>query len=198
MIVRVEDPVMFNLLAKDAAERLGIDESIFRRSRARPPTGVPSATYKKEEDSPKGEELRPEELSLLEVMAIDRRVAERVEDADLMNHFESRLLADAATLIAQTWREKASCQGILDQLPTVVATRIAAALLGDGAAAHGDHDQIAEDCARRIEQRARRADRKSMLARLRQLEAEGRPSELRKELERGIVVLRQRDETRRD
>jgi len=195
MIGRVDDPVMFNILAKGAAQRLGIDESVFRQRRPRRPN-KPSLAVRNSEDGSQAEQFRPEEITLVELMALDPHVAERVAECDLLQRFESATLADAARLLVRAWVDEGSCDAAVDQLPEVLAGRIAAGLLGGGALA-SDRDQIADDCIRRIEQRARVAERRSAVTRVRQLEAGGDTSELRKELER-IVVLRQRDDAQQD
>lgn len=196
VIGRVADPVMLNVLAKDAAQRLGIDESIFRQPRNRahqkPSSSAPDAAKLADV-----EDFRPEEATLIEVMALDRRVAERVEEAGSLGRFESSKLTEAGASLVRAWREEGSCESAIDGLPSVVAGRVTAALLGDGAFA-SDRERIAEDCIRRIEQRALRAERQSALSRLRHVQAEGDPTELRKELERSMVVLRQRDDVPRD
>lgn len=195
MIGRVSEPVLFNLMAKDAAQRLGIDESAFRNQRGRSGAKGPAKTDDVDEAQPP-EEFRPEELTLVEAMALDRRIADQVAESDLLHQFESEGLSRAGASLIAAWRNEGTCEGVLDELPASVASRIAAGLLGDGALAPGTRARVAEDCIRRIEQRCREVANKSALARLRRAEAEGDPAELRKELERSIVVLRQREAPR--
>lgn len=194
-IVRVEDPVMFNLLAKDSARRLGVDESIFRDQRK----GAPTRPVAREEASrlgtPVEESFRKEELTLIELISLERSLAEMVEATGVIEQFESETLSQAASLLATSWRRDGSCEAALDTLPPSVAARVAAVQLGDGPLA-GHRAQIAQDCIRKIEERAQRAQNRDALSRISKVEAGGDDGALRKELERGIVVLRQREASR--
>jgi hypothetical protein len=129
-------------------------------------------------------------------MALDRSVAEEVAVSSILDNFESVSLARAAAVIIEAWSADGNCDGTLDRIPTVIAERIVASSLGDRALGEGDRKQIARDCLRRIEQRSRKARSRSAVARLREIEAGGDAGELRKELERSIILLRQREVTR--
>lgn len=191
-IVRVEDPVMFNLLAKESARRLGVDESIFRDQRMGIRAKTPPRREAPGDQTPITEDFRPEELTLIEVMSLDRSVAELVAESDVLDRFESATLAQAGASLISAWRQDGNCHAALNSLPPSVAGRLAAAQLGGGALA-ANRTQIAEDCIRKIEKRAQRAEQKTAVSRVREVEAGGDPGELRKELERSIVVLRQRE-----
>lgn len=194
-IARVEDPVTFSLLARQAAQRLGVDESVFRDYRTRSERAVRARENEviEETEDAEAETWRPEEITLIEVMALDRAVADAVSASGILEKLESRGLAGAGAMIAEAWATEGKCDAALDRLPGPIAERIAGNLLGEGPCARGDHHQIARDCMRRVELRAHRIEAKSNLVRLREIEAGGDSRELRKELERSIVLLRQRE-----
>jgi hypothetical protein len=193
-IARVEDPVTFSLLAKQAAQRLGVDESVFRDLRKRSASNEREGSNRvlQDDDAP-AETWRPEEVALIEVMALNRTVADTVAASGVLDKLESRTLADAGTIIAEVWAKDGKCDAVLDRLPRPIAERVAGSLLGEGPSAAANHDQIARDCMRRVELRAHRAEARANLTRLREIESAGDDRELRKELERSIVLLRQRE-----
>jgi DNA primase len=193
VIGRVDDPVMFNLLAKDAAQRLGVDEAVFRKSRGRGSPQVASDISAPHISEP-SPEPRAEELALVEAMALDRGVCQQVAASELLKKFESAELARDGESLIEGWAAD-GVEGILDRLSPVVLNRVTAALVGD-APSQVDRRRVADDCMSRIEQRARRRDARIALKRVRQAEAEGDATELRRELQRSILVFRQRGSSR--
>lgn len=190
-IARVQNPMTFGLLARQGAQRLGVDESVLRAFGARAARAQPDRPAGHEDAA--AESWRPEEISLLEAMVLDRAAAELVAASGILQRLESSALADAAAMVAQAWADGSGCEGVVDRLPPALAERVAGSLLGNGPAAGADHQQVARDCMRRIEQRLRRAEQRSAVQRLRQIEAHGDDRELRRELERSSQLLRQRE-----
>jgi DNA primase len=192
-IVRVEDPVMFDLLAKESARRLGVDESIFRDQRKVSPTqAAPLRPDDGAEEAPVAEDFRPEEITLVAVMSLDRTIAEQVASSAVLGRFENSTLAQVGDSLLSAWRRDGDCQAAIDTLPPSVAARLAAAQLGDEALA-ANRKQIAGDCVRKIEARAQRAQTKAAVSRVREVEAGGDAAEVREALEQTDSVLRQRE-----
>jgi hypothetical protein len=82
---------------------------------------------------------------------------------------------------------------VIDCLPTEVARRVAAGLLGEGAVASADRLQVARDCIERIEQRRHRAQTKEVLVQLREAEARGDDLQFREHLKRQNELLREKE-----
>jgi DNA primase len=190
VISRVRDPFQFNLLAKQSAQRLGVDESVFRELRAAGPTRLP-ARAALDRVQPAAA-FRPEEATLLEAMALDREVAVLVSHRGVLDAFNSSALADAGRALIASWERDHTGNAAIDQLPPAIAERVTAGLLGEGPIATGDRLQTARDCISRIERRARRSAAREMSATLRQAEAAGDDRGYREALARKNEFLRQK------
>jgi len=191
IVSRVMDPVQFNLLAKQAAQLFGVDESVFHEMRSvRSRAGVAKRTATTT-DAPK--DFRPEESTLLEAMALDRDVSGLVAERHVLDSFESRMLADAGRAVIAAWQSNESAAAAIDQLPTRVAERVTAGLLGEGAIAKSDRGRVARDCIERIEQRSLRLQARELRAKLRQAEARGDDAGFREHLKEHNDLLRKRD-----
>jgi DNA primase len=194
MLVRVRDPFQFGLLAQQAAQRLGVDEAIFRNARDPRATGPPRAERPAPGRVDAAEAFRPEEITLVEAMALDREVADLVAHRGALKLFRSTALAEGGGALMAAWaRDDSSAAGV-DALPTAVAERVTAALLGAGAVGAGDDRlQIARDCVRKIEERAQRQQTGEAVRNLREAEASGDAVSSRRALERATEQLRRRD-----
>ncbi|MFI5394657.1 MAG: DNA primase [Candidatus Binatia bacterium] len=191
VISRVRDPFQFNLLAKQTAQRLGVDESLFREMRAAAPsTGPVEASA---EPQHQAAAFRPEEATLLEAMALDREVALLVAHRGVLESFSNNTLADAGRALIAAWEREQSSHGAIDELPPALAERITAALLGEGPIAGGDRLQAAKDCIECIERRGRGREAKALLATLRQAEASGDDARYRDALTRKNELLRRKE-----
>jgi DNA primase len=190
VISRVRDPFQFNLLAKQCAQRLGVDESVFRELRAAGPTRLPARAALDRVEPPAA--FRPEEATLLEAMALDRDVAALVSHRGVLDAFNSSALADAGRALIASWERDRTGNAAIDQLPPSIAERVTAGLLGEGPIATGDRLQTARDCIGRIERRARRSAAREMSATLRQAEAAGDDRRYREALARKNEFLRQK------
>jgi len=189
VICHVRDPFQFNLLAKQTAQRLGVDESLFREQRAAGLTRLPAKALDRAEPAA----FRPEEATLLEAMALDRDVALLVSRRNALDAFSNPALAAAGRTLLVAWERNHSCDAAVDQLPPAIAERVTAGLLGEGPIATGDRLQTARDCIDRIERRTRRSEAKEMSAALRQAEAAGDDQRYREALARKNDLLRRRE-----
>ncbi|MBP1688319.1 MAG: dnaG [Deltaproteobacteria bacterium] len=193
VICRLRDAFQFNLLARQAAQRLGVDESLFRDMRAA--ASVSSGTPKPEAPAPQrlAAPVRPEEATLLEAMALDREVASLVAHRGVLKAFSNRALAEAGEVLIEAWNRAQSANAVIDTLPPALADRITAALLGEGPVAVGDRVQTARDCIERIENRARLAEGRAVVTRLREAEAQGDDQRYREALAQKNELLRRKE-----
>ena len=186
VICRIEDVFQFNLLAKQTAERLGVDEVLFRELRSvRQAGGAPKAAAER----PVAASFRPEELTLLEALALDQQVAALMKQHAILAVFSSPELADAGRALMAAWESRRSSQGAVDQLPAPLAERVTAALLGQGPLASADRVQVARDCIARIERRNQRERAREVLVTLRQAEAGGDDQRYREALAHRNALL---------
>lgn len=187
VISRVADPVQFSLLAQRAAQRLGVDESVFRQGRA---AGGQRGAASTPTMQASGAQFRPEESTLIEVMALDREAARFAASAGAIEALSSGELATAGRDILAAWERGDSAAGIIDRLPGALADRVAAALLGEGPAAATDRLQVARDCVARIATRVQRATAAALRADLRDAESRGDNDHLQERLRRANELLR--------
>jgi DNA primase len=190
----VKDPVQFSLLAQMAAQQLSVDESVLRQppvatAQPRQPSEVPVAAVP-------GESWLPEEVTLLETMALDSEVALLASHRGAIAAFRSPELAAAARAVVASWEAAAGAEGVIDCLPPPVAARVSAALLGASPLANGDRLQVAHDCIMRIEERERSARAREFRSRLRQAEAAGDDAGVREHLQRAHDLLRRKETVR--
>ncbi len=169
ILVRVGDEVQFELLVGQAATRLGVGEEVFRRARSG--SGAPSARPAAPASEP---EWPVEERMLVEAMAADREVADWVLRRGTLALLTDQELASAGQQISEAWTDGRPIADLIERLPEVLARRLAAMLLGGGPLAEAvDRMKMAEDCVKRIEERAARARRQAIAAELRRAERRG-------------------------
>ena len=194
---RVGDPVRFTMLAKEAAERLGVDEAMFRELRARPSRRA--AARRPDDDGGRPDvpapetSLNREEASLIEVMVVDHGACGVVLECDDLAEL---LGADAMRLahaVLDAWEEHGDARTVLDQLPGGIGSRASAALLGTGPLAEADRAKVASDCLRRLRERADigRA-RRLRMASIKPAESKGDLQETWRGLEEANEILRLR------
>jgi DNA primase len=188
VIGQVRDP-LFSLLARKAAQQLGVDEAVFREMRSAKTSSAPSKPPSPAAMGP-AEKFRQEEATLLEAMALDRDVAQLVAHRAVLDAFRSNELAEAGRAILTAWEREHSSGGAIDQLPRSVAERVTAGLLGEGPMASGDRLQVARDCIDRIQRRVQRLQTKEMLVQLREAESSGDDARYREQLKRQNEMLR--------
>jgi DNA primase len=191
VIVRARDVFHFDLLAKKAAQQLGVDEVLFRDMRSAPGSSriaQPAVTARIPD-----ERFRPEETTLLEAMALDHEVARLVAHRGVLDSFHSVVLAQAGRALLAAWEAGGTSTSALDQLPAALAERVAAGLLGEGPLAQGDRLQVARDCIQHIERRTQRSQAREMRAKLQQAEASGDDARYREQLQRNSDLIRRKE-----
>jgi DNA primase len=194
VVARTRDPFQFERLAKQAAERLDVDESLFRALRA----SVTQAEGSKPSvaaDKPV-QPFRNEETTLLVAMALDREVAALVAHRDVLDLFASSALAEGARAVLAAWEHEHNSASAIDRLPASVAARVTEGLLGEGAVASGDRLQTARECIETIYRRRHDVQSHEGKMRVRQAEASGDPARVREELRRYDDLLRNRETER--
>jgi len=187
VIGRIADPVQFSLLAQRAAQRFGVDESVFREARA---GGGERRGFAPAAPAAPPAAYRPEEVTLLEAMTLDREAARLVAEAGVLAALSSAELTDVGGAVLAAWGRGDAAAGVIDRLPAALAARIAAALLGEGPVAAADRLQVARDCIAKITARARRAEAATLRADLRDAESRGDDDDLRDRLRRANEFLR--------
>jgi DNA primase len=170
ILAKVSNDVSFALLAAQAASRLGVDEEVFRRARAGatgPRTaGVPAP------NPAKG--WSPAEYGLIEAMAVDRKVAQRVVEEGSLSLLSSPQLADAGAQIVEAWERGRAIGDVMDELPEPLGQRLRAVVLGGGPAG-GDANwiEVARDCVARLKEATDRRERQAIQAELVKAERSG-------------------------
>ena len=190
VIGRASDPFHFDLLARKAAQKLGVDESLFRELRA---AGARSRTAEPPPALRTGERLRPEETTLIEAMALDREVAQLVAHRGVLDRFCSATLAAAGRAVFTAWETGDRVASAIDQLPAGLAERVTAGLLGEGPIANGDRLQVAHDCIKQIERRTLSSQIRESLEELRQAEVSGDEAGYHDKLRRNNDLLRRKE-----
>jgi DNA primase len=187
ILARVTDDVHFELLARQAAARLGISEAVFRRSAAAAAPARPAPTA----SPPPAAAWPPRELQLIQGMAIDRQVAQAIRERGTLQRFRAAELVRAGEAIVAAWEAGRAPSQILDQLEPAVAEALMPTMMGDGPVAHWE-DRLgsARGIAELIESAAAKAARQPKLSTLREAERAGaadvraKEADLRDELRR--------------
>jgi len=190
VLVHFTDP-MFSLLVRQAAQRLGVDEAVFRDRKVAPARRDHAAPDRA--DPSTAERYPSEEVALVEAMALDRDVALLVAHRGVVERLAHPTLADLARTLIAAWERGGSGTAVLDQLPPVLMQRVSAGLIGEGAMATADRMQVAQDCIERIDRRARRALSQQVLARLRAAERRGDEQDARENLQRHADLVRNKE-----
>lgn len=193
VLSKVRDPLRFALLVRQASERLGLDEAVFRgirtgAMRSRGPTAPEAMAEAPIPSEPQFPPLVREEEILLEGMVLDRRAAELYRTADA-TRILTPIAATLADEIVRAWETRGTADGVVDRLPPELARRVAAGLLGDGPIAAADGVQVARDCLARLGQRARRARLRQARDTLRRAEGSGDGEVVRASLRASQALL---------
>jgi DNA primase len=188
VIAQFQDP-LFSLLARQAAQQLRVDESVFREMRSA--AGTLRTLPSQPEAAPTTvTRLPPEEATLLEAMALDRDVATLVSHRGTLDAFRIATLAEAGRAVIGAWERDHSSIAALEQLPARIAERVTAGLLGEGPIATADRLQVAHDCIEKIERQSRRLQAREALARSVDAEQRGDETARREQLKRHNELLR--------
>lgn len=174
---RISDPIQYDLVARRAAQRLGLSDSVFARSAVAAASAPPRETAV-------ATPWPVAERMLLEVVALDEDVARWVVERDILDSFQHRGLAAAAARLIDAWEAGEGIGAAVDHLPEDIAGHIRGALLAeeDGLDRAG-RMQIAEDCVLRIHDHRERERRRAQLAVLRRAELEGDEDSVKRSLE---------------
>jgi len=161
VLKRVRNPFEYDVLARLAAERLGVREEMLRAEGA--PTPAPA--------SPSGGAGPggPEAL-LVELMATDPVLAGRVGREDVIAEFEHPTWREAAEALAGPAAESERA-AVLDRLPKEVRDRVARRLLGEFE--DEDRERALADCVAAIRARRQRRAQGRLREELRAAEARG-------------------------
>jgi len=183
LLCTVENPFERDVLARLAAERLGVREDVLRAEGAAPRRsaaagGAGAAGGSAEAPGAGGAgagSRRPDaaagaEAQLLELVLADPALAPRLAAECVVDEFEhagwrravERVLADGPAL---------DRPAILRDLPRELRDRVVRRLLGDDA--DEDRDRMLADCVAAIRERRRRRERSRLLEELRAAEARG-------------------------
>lgn len=176
MLARVPNEVRFELLARQAATRLGVGEDIFRQARRS------TVAVENKPPQPESSSYPVAELLLIEAIAADRKVAEWVAERGTLAEFSDGELAEAGRRLIAAQAGGEQVAQVIESLPAPLAVRITASLVGEGPMAEADRAKVAEDCAARIRRRAEQERRRSLAAELRRAEDSGDADRLRAKL----------------
>ncbi len=191
MLERVSDPVHFELLARRAAERLGVSQAeLSRRERPRVAAEPEPAPML---DSEVAEIAWPvAERMLVEVLALDEDVARRVLADDILSRFQHRGLAEAGSRLIDGWETAGSIGAAVDALPSAIANHLSGVLVNEGEVDRATRLQVADDCIARIRARHERERRRALVAELRRAERDG-DEDSENEVLRSLEEMRRRE-----
>jgi len=168
IIARARSEVRFQLLARQAAARLGVGEDVFHRARR----GAPRETAARQQAEPQPR-WPPAEILLLEAMAAAPETARLVRDCGALGCFSDASLARVGERIVEMAERDGDVASILEDLPAGLAERLTASILGTGPMAEADREAVARDCIARIERSAQQRRRRMVAAELRKAESSG-------------------------
>jgi DNA primase len=166
LLKRVRNPHEYNALARLAGQRLGVGEALLRTETA-PEAAKPAPSSRSASvavGAPGVEEL------LIELMAIDAAVANRVRDENLVADFEDpqwRAVAEALLATAADVDRTAAVQA----LPREIRDRVVRRLIGDHE--EGSREQEVADCIARIHARRRNRSQTRLREAIRAAESRG-------------------------
>ncbi len=190
VLARVSDQVQFDLLARRAAQRLGVSEMVFGRDERSPSVAAQSSS-----EAPPPEldvEWPVAEKMLLEAVALDANVARWVIEAEVVDKFVHAGLAAATSRLADAWDSGESLSGAVDDLPEEIANHLSGVLLASDDEEGPDPMRVAEDCVARICKRFESARRRLLVAELRRAERDG-DVDSEKEVLRSLEEMKRRE-----
>ena len=182
LLRRVRNPWEYDVLARRAAERLGVGEALIRGEGSPPASAAPVA------GAPRGVRATSEAL-LVELMltwpgAVDRIVREG--GAVLFDDAQWRTLAEQ---IIEQAGSGADPSMLVECLPADTRNRVASALLQDSAEG-ADSAQLLEDCVAFIRRRRSRRRVREALEEIRAAEAAGDQDRVRRGLRNWNALVR--------
>ncbi len=174
LLARVHDPVNFEVLARSAAQRLGVSAMVFgsasggeERASQSGSAGDPAAEA--------GPDTWPvAEKMLVEVVALDEDVARWVLEQEVVSIFEHSGLATATHRLIDAWEASAGVGGVVEELGGEIADYLSGVLMSEDELGDAENRlRIARDCEARIRQRYERRCRLALLEKLRTAERSG-------------------------
>jgi len=197
VLAQAADPVQFGLLARAAAERLGVDEGVFRemrRHRTAPRVVAATTAAAPAPPQPNHPTFTREEATLLEAMALDRDATDEVFRHDGVDDLLSPPAADIARALQQAWNAGGQSDTVLDRLPADLASRAAAATFGEGPLAGADHVRVVRDCIGRMQRRREENQMRELRGRLKRAEQVGDERQVQDEMREGARLLQKREQ----
>ncbi len=156
LLKRVTSPYEHDLLARLAAERLGVREEMLRSEGAPEPTPTPA---------PAARGSAGAEAMLVELMADDPAIAARVAASGVIADFQHPDWRRAAEALAAAGGD-AERNALVCALPREMRDRVARRLLGEGEAVE-EREQAVQDCIGSIHRRREAAARRQLTDELR-------------------------------
>jgi DNA primase len=182
---RVRTPFEYDVLARLAAERLGVREEVLRAEAA------PEASAAVPAAAPAVDRARGAEEVLVELMAADPAVVRRVLAENVIPEFEHLAWRRAAEALAAGGGER-DPSAVVEGLPRELRDRVVRRLLGEFE--EEDRERAVADCIARIRARGRRRVRSHLQEALRAAQARG-DVEAEREAMRQLHELREIDPT---
>ncbi len=161
ILKRVSNPYEFDVLARLAAERLGVREEMLRAESTPEPVATPAGTVVALDRA------RDAEEQLVELMAADPAVASRVAAENIIGEFQHPTWRQTAETLVGAGAD-ADREAVVQALPRELRDRIARRVLGE--IEGEDRERAVADCIARIRERRRRAQ---LLEVMRAAEARG-------------------------
>jgi DNA primase len=162
VLARVRSPFEYGVLAALAAQRLGVREEVLRAEAAPEPPAAPPR--------PAADRARSAEEVLVELMAADRTVVDRVLAENVIREFEHPAWRRAAETLAAGGSE-VDHAAVVQALPRELRDRVVRRLLGE--VEGEDRERAVGDCIARIRARGQRRRRGQLQEELRAAEARG-------------------------
>ena len=165
---RVRSDVQFDLLARRAAERLGLPDDVFLR--ARRAAAATQSTPPVRRTAPR---WPADERLLVELIATDAGIATSQETRAVLAHFAAADLRDAGERLATAWETGRPVGEVADALDADLKQLVSAAVMAPAMMDADERHRAAADCVRRIEARVARTQRQQIASDLRHAERSG-------------------------
>ncbi|HUE30007.1 MAG TPA: toprim domain-containing protein, partial [Verrucomicrobiae bacterium] len=162
LLKRVREPHEFDVLARLAAQRLGVREETLRGEGA---PGVAPAAMPDEPHAPGAE------ATLVELMAEDATLAERVAACGIIAEFQHPEWRRTAEALARG--EETERMAVVQSLPRGMRDRLARRLLSERPDAAAERDRALADCIAAIRRRGQRGEERRLRDEIRTAEARG-------------------------
>ena len=195
LLRRVRNAWEYDVLARRAAERLGVREESLRGEGARSaPSSGGGATQLGGGGATQAEPSATGEAMLIELMLTGNDAIERVDSEGGASLFEDAGWKTLAGAILERSRSAADPGALVEGLPPEMRSRVAAALLG-GESEGADRVQLLEDCLDYIRRRRGRRRLRKVLEEIRAAEAVGDDVRVREGLQQWRALVGESEPT---